>query len=250
MKIITMAYGLACYAVSMLMLVLFILFANNHMGVLGLSEWNSLNIDQTHIGFSASALLVNIGLLLAFGVQHSVMARSSFKKRLTSIMPEAWERSTYVLATALVLYLIVWYWQAMPSVLWQVESETARSIITAVYYGGWLITVLATFMLNHFHLFGLQQSFKSDDPDAGTKEFKTPMFYSLVRHPIQTGVVIAMFATPDMTVGRAVLAVGMLVYIAVGLYFEERDLLSHFGDTYRQYKQRVPALLPFPKKGE
>ncbi len=248
MKIITMLYGLGCYAASMLMLILFILFANNHMSVLGLSEWTSLNINQTHIHIGASALLVNIGLLLAFGVQHSVMARASFKNVLTKLIPETWERSTYLLATAGVLYLIIWYWQAMPTVLWHVECEAARNIITAVYYSGWMITLLATFMLNHFHLFGLQQSFKSDDPDAGVKEFKTPMFYSLVRHPIQTGVVIAMIATPDMTVGRAVLALGMLVYIGVGLYFEEKDLLEYFGDTYRQYKQRVPALFPFLKK--
>ncbi len=247
MKIVTMLYGLTCYAVSMLMLVLFMLFANNHMSVLGLDNWLGLNIDQTHIQIGASALLVNIGLLLAFGVQHSVMARASFKKMLTSVIPEAWERSTYLLATAGVLYLTIWYWQAMPSVLWHVEGEMARNIITAIYYSGWLITVLATFMLNHFHLFGLQQSFKSDDPDAGVKEFKTPMFYSLVRHPIQTGVVIAMFATPDMTVGRAVLAVGMLVYIGIGLYYEEKDLIDYFGDTYREYKARVPALLPFKK---
>jgi protein-S-isoprenylcysteine O-methyltransferase Ste14 len=188
--------------------------------------------------------LVNIGLLLLFGVQHSVMARPGFKRRLTQILPASWERSTYLLATSLVLLAILLYWQPMGGYLWSVENSLARSGLTTVYYSGWLITILATFMLNHFHLFGLQQSFRQNDPDAGSKEFKTPFFYQLVRHPIQTGVVIAMVASPDMSWGRAVLALGMLTYVAVGLYFEERDLIAEFGETYLDYKRRVPAVLP------
>ena len=136
----------------------------------------------------------------------------------------------------------------MPTSLWHVENEVVRNLITVMYFLGWTITLAATFMLNHFHLFGLQQSFKPDQADAGTKVFKTPMLYAIVRHPIQTGVVIAMLATPDLTVGRAVLAVGMLVYVAIGLYFEERDLVDEFGDTYRDYRRRVPALFPGPRR--
>lgn len=245
MKILTMVYGLTSYMLSMAALVLFMLFANNHVGLLGVESLTSLNIDQFNGSPTGSPLLVNISLLLLFGVQHSVMARPGFKSLLTRVLPQSWERSTYVLATAVVLLLMVWYWQPMTGSIWSVENATGRSLVTGLYWGGWLITVAATFMLNHFHLFGLQQSFITDDPNGSTKEFRTPFFYSFVRHPIQTGVVIAMLATPDMTVSRFVLATGMLVYVAVGLYFEERDLLTLFGDTYREYKKRVPAVLPF-----
>jgi len=228
-------------------LVLFILFANNQMGILGAEPLLALNIDQLNGSPAGSPLLVNIALLLLFGLQHSIMARPAFKSVITRVIPQSWERSTYALATAIVLVLMVWFWQPMSGSLWHAESSALRVALTALYYTGWLITVLATFMLNHFHLFGLQQSFRSGDPDAGTREFKTPLFYRFVRHPIQSGVVIAMLATPDMTVSRAVLAGGMLLYIAIGLYYEERDLLAQFGETYQDYKRRVPALLPFTK---
>ena len=247
-RTIIVTYGLMCYLFSMAMLVLFILFANNHMGVLGSPDLTSLNIDQAHGDPLGSALPVNLGLLLLFGVQHSAMARGRFKQLLTRLIPASCERSTYVLATGVVLWLMVAYWQPMPVLLWKVEGETARAVINSIYYFGWMVTTLATFMLNHFHLFGLQQSFRPDDPDAGTKEFRTPGLYRLVRHPIQTGVVIAMLATPDMSIGRAVLAVGMLVYVVVGLMYEERDLIAHFGDTYHDYKKRVPAVLPFTRR--
>jgi protein-S-isoprenylcysteine O-methyltransferase Ste14 len=247
MKIITMLYGVACYLLSMASLVLFVLFANNQMGILGSEALIPLNIDQFNGAPAGSPLLVNLSLLLLFGLQHSVMARPGFKAVMTRVIPQSWERSTYGLATAVVLVIMVWFWQPMSGVLWRVESSGGRTALTVLYYGGWLVTVLATFMLNHFHLFGLQQSFRSGDPDADAMVFKTPLFYRLVRHPIQTGVVIAMLATPDMTTSRAVLAGGMLVYIAIGLYFEERDLLVRFGDTYRDYKKRVPALLPFTR---
>lgn len=245
MGVLTKLYGLFCYGFSMVALVAFILFANNDMGLLGL---NSLNIDTLNGSPSAFPWLINLALILLFGVQHSVMARPGFKAVLIKILPASWERSTYGLATGIVLLVLVEYWQPMSGYLWSAESPVLRAALTTLYYLGWGITVIATFMLNHFHLFGLQQTFRSGDPDAGSKEFKTPFFYKLVRHPIQTGVVIAMVATPDMSVSRAVLAAGMLVYVAVGLYFEERDLIAEFGDTYRDYKRRVPAVLPFPGK--
>ncbi|MEP1472316.1 MAG: isoprenylcysteine carboxylmethyltransferase family protein [Halieaceae bacterium] len=241
MKLIGTIYGLLSYLLGVVSLVAFILFANNFMGILGLE---SLNIENVNSDLPAAALLVNLALIALFGVQHSVMARPAFKTQLVKLVPAHLERSTYVLATAIVTGAVIFYWQPMPGTLWHVEDTLARQLITAVYFAGWTITLIATFMLNHFHLFGLQQSFRPNEPDAGSKEFKTPLFYSLVRHPIQTGVVIGMLATPDMTVSRAVLAGGMLAYVAIGLYFEERDLVSEFGDTYRDYRQRVPALFP------
>jgi len=246
-RLISMLYGLVCYVLGVMSLVLFILFANNHMGIWGIETLTSLNIDQHNNAPVDNPFLINLGLLTLFGLQHSVMARPSFKKKLTKILPESWERSTYVLATAIVTMALVQYWQPMPGSLWHVENSGSRIILTTLFYSGWAVTFLATYMLNHFHLFGLQQSFKADDPDAGSKEFKTPLFYKIVRHPIQTGVVIAMLSTPDMTTGRAVLAAGMLVYIMIGLRYEERDLVAEFGDTYRDYKKRVPGVIPLLK---
>jgi len=244
MRIIGMFYGLTSYLLGVVSLVAIIFAANNHMGIFGVEQLLPFNIDQTARAISINPLLVNIGLLALFGIQHSVMARPGFKAALTRFLPTSMERSTYVLATALVIFALILYWQPMAGSLWHVENETWRLLLNILFYIGWMVTFLATYMLNHNHLFGLQQSFKSDDPDADTKEFKTPYFYNFVRHPIQTGVAIAMLATPDMTTGRAVLAAGMLIYIAIGLYFEERDLIAEFGDTYRDYKARVPALFP------
>ena len=139
---------------------------------------------------------------------------------------------------------MIFYWHPLPDLVWQVEGETARLIINVVFWAGWLITFLATQMIDGLHLMGVKQSFNADSPDSGTKNFVTPAFYKLVRHPIQTGVIIAMIATPDMTVGRLILAIGVIAYVFVGLFYEERDLIAEFGDTYRDYKKRVPALFP------
>ncbi|MCP5166998.1 MAG: isoprenylcysteine carboxylmethyltransferase family protein [Pseudomonadales bacterium] len=245
MKLIGQIYGLLCYLLGVASLVAFILFANNFMGLLGLEP---LNIDRANVAAMDPAWLVNVLLIALFGVQHSVMARPGFKSLLTKLLPAQLERSTYVLATALVIAVILYYWQPMRASLWRVDNDVLSRMITVVYFLGWTITLLATFMLNHFHLFGLQQSFRPEEPDAGSKVFKTPLFYSLVRHPIQTGVVIAMLATPDLTAGRALLAVGMIAYVVIGLYFEERDLVAEFGDTYRDYRKRVPALFPSPRR--
>lgn len=249
MRIIGMLYGLTCYLLGTLSFLLVILFANNHMAILGIPSLTALNIDSVNVKTSNWPILTNVGLILLFGVQHSVMARPGFKAALTKVLPENWERSTYVLATTVVLAVLVYYWQPVPGSLWIVEDETARVVINVLFYTGWLITFSASYMINHFHLFGLQQTLSSEDALAVGKEFRTPLFYRVVRHPIQTGTVIAMFATPDMTTGRAILAAGVILYIFVGLYFEERDLIKEFGVTYCDYKRRVPALIPtFRKK--
>ncbi len=245
MRFITMLYGLVCYLLGVFSMVLLIFAANNHMDIFALEGISALNMNQPNGPPVQYPLIMNIGLLLLFGIQHSVMARPGFKTQLTKLLPAAWERSTYVLATAIVTMALVQYWQPMAGSVWHIENQTGRLVVNTLYYAGWAITFLATYMINHFHLFGLQQSFKAENPDAGTKEFKTPFFYKIVRHPIQTGVALAMVSSPDMTFDRAVLALGMLLYIMVGLRFEERDLIAEFGDTYRDYIARVPGLIPF-----
>lgn len=241
-------YGAAAYIIGLLSLVAFALFANNGFVELGL--W----LDDTILGVGAidiSALylpgnpyIINFGLVAMFGIQHSVMARPGFKAGLTKVLPAALERSTYVLTTAIAIFVMILYWRPMVEMVWQVETDWLRTLLHLLFWLGWVITFLATQMIDGMHLMGVRQSFGATEPESTMKKFVTPAFYKLVRHPIQTGVIIAMLATPDMSVGRAILASGIIIYIFIGLYFEERDLIAEFGDTYRDYKKRVPALFP------
>lgn len=238
-------YAGICYILGLASLVGFLLFANNLFGLTFGDQYASLDIDHYNNTPSNHPALINVALIALFGLQHSVMARPWFKAFLTKIIPERLERATYVLMTAAVLLPLIQFWQPMTgSALWTVSDLTARSAITALYLSGYAITVAATYMLNHNHLFGLQQAMGTG---AMEKEFRTPLFYKYVRHPIQTGVLIAMLATPDMTYGRALLAGGIIAYIFIGLYFEEKGLIAEFGDTYRDYRKRVPALVPLLK---
>ncbi len=196
-----------------------------------------------------TALAVNLLLLLAFGVQHSGMARAGFKEKLTRWMPEAMERSTYVLVSSLVFVAIYALWQPMPHMLWQLEQPVLRGLAYGIFAMGWALVLLSTFLLSHFELFGLKQTWdhlRRRLPSLPT--FKTPAFYRWVRHPLMTGFLIAMWATPDLSVGRALFAAGMTAYIVVGTWFEENDLVRAFGETYRRYQKKVPAFFPRPGK--
>lgn len=253
-KLIYPLYGAICYLLGLASLIAFALFANN--GFVEVGMWlndpvlGAFGIDLPAGGMAGNPYVNNFGLIALFGIQHSVMARPGFKKMLTKVVPEPLERSTYVLATALAIFILILFWRPMIDIVWQAEAEWLRTTLHFVFWLGWLISFLATQMIDGMHLMGVKQSFGSGNPDSRAKQFVTPAFYKLVRHPIQTGVVIAMLATPDMTVGRAVLALGVIVYIFIGLYYEERDLIAEFGDTYRDYKKRVPALLPWLKLGK
>ena len=248
-KIISYLYGLMGYALGMVALVGLIFFTNSHMGVFGIDALLPLNANQQMVDLAINPILLNVLLVALFAVQHSIMARPAFKTKLTKVIPSHLERSTYMIGTALVTFVLIYYWQPIEGNIWVVQDETYRNVLNTAFYFGWIFTTLATFMINHFHLFGLQQSFNGDNPDAGSKVFRTPMFYKIVRHPIQTGVAIARVSTPDMTYDRAILAAGMLVYIAIGLRYEEADLMDEFGETYGDYKKRVSSVIPFLKRG-
>ena len=197
----------------------------------------------------AEALAVNLVLLGIFAIQHSVMARRSFKKWWTLFVPWSVERSTYVLAATAALALLLWQWRPIATpVVWRVESELAVYLLWAVFWAGWGVLLLATFLINHFELFGLRQVFSAMTgraiPEA---EFRTPMLYKYVRHPIYLGFIMAFWAAPVMSAGHLLFAVGGTGYIFVGIWFEERDLVAHFGDKYRAYKAQVGMLLPWRK---
>ncbi|MDU9006915.1 methyltransferase family protein [Sedimentitalea todarodis] len=192
------------------------------------------------------AALINLALILLFGVVHSVMARPAFKRIWTRVIPPAAERATYVLQSSLLLGLIIWQWQPIPAVIWQVEG-TAAWVFYAVSTLGAVIILVATFLLGHFEFVGLSQAWHSlrgtPTPPA---TFRTPMLYRIVRHPLQFGLLIMMVATPVMTLGHLIFVAAMAVYIAIGLRFEERALLREFGAAYAAYQRDVPMLIPNP----
>ena len=190
------------------------------------------------------ALLINIGLLTAFALQHSIMARPAFKRAWTKIIPKPAERSTYVLASTLMLGGIVYFWQPLGGVLWQVTDPVAVSILYGLFAIGWGILFLASFQINHFDLFGLRQVWLYFRGKPYTQlEFKTPWLYRHMRHPLYVGLMIGLWSAPTMTVAHLVFALLCTAYIFVGTRLEEKDLENALPE-YRQYKQEVPMFMP------
>ena len=207
------------------------------------------SIDGTPQAPLLTAIVVNAGLLLVFALQHSIMARPAFKKWWTKIIPEAAERSTYVLLSSLCLLLMVWQWQPMGGLIWTVESPVFKNIITAIFVTGWLIVLLSTFMINHFDLFGLRQVwFYFTGKKYEPLRFRIPFFYKYVRHPLYLGWLIAFWATPVMSAAHLLFAILTTGYIFTAIWFEERDLVTHFGNKYSEYKKKVPMIFPTGKK--
>lgn len=197
------------------------------------------------------ALLINVGLILLWGVPHSLMARQGFKRWWTKIIPKATERSIYMLQAGLLMVLLIWQWRTMPDVVWQMENPVGRQLIWGLFGLGWVIAFIATVLINHFELTGLQQTWAYlQNKEAVHPSFRTPFLYKVVRHPMQLGVLIAFWAAPTMTVGRLLFALGMTAYILIGLRFEERDLLHRFGDRYRAYQVKTPMLIPGLRLGK
>lgn len=203
------------------------------------------SVPQTPLGY---ALVINASLLALFALQHSIMARPAFKRWWTKFIPEPIERSTYVLLASLCLILLFWYWQPMGGVVWHVESETARIVLQSLCLVGFGIVLVSTFLINHFDLFGLRQVglyFMGEkyEPLA----FRTPLFYKYVRHPLYLGFMIAFWAAPTMTAAHLFFAIMTTAYMLTAIRFEERDLLNHFGEKYKEYRRNAPMLIPFTK---
>lgn len=195
------------------------------------------------------AFIVDVLLLALFAIQHSVMARPAFKRWWTTIVPRSIERSTYVLFASVLLLLLYWQWLPIPGVIWDVEHTTGGVFLQGLYFFGWFIVFLSTFLIDHFDLFGLRQVYVNWRAGEYTSPgFKTPSLYRLVRHPLMLGFLITFWATPHMTVGHLIFSLAATGYILVGIHLEERDLLAVYGEVYRHYRQRVFMLLPLPKK--
>lgn len=209
------------------------------------------HIDNGIQASFAVALIIDLALLGLFAIQHSVMARPGFKRWWTKIVPEPIERSTYVLFSSLALIALFWWWRPLGPMLWNVENDVARVGLYSLSALGWLMVLTGTFMINHFDLFGLKQvwQYKRGAADTDTPHFVTRAFYRIVRHPLMLGFLIAFWATPTMSLGHLLFALMTTGYIVIAVKFlEERDLVAQFGDTYRDYQQRVPMLLPLPKR--
>jgi protein-S-isoprenylcysteine O-methyltransferase Ste14 len=201
------------------------------------------------MGSTTEALVINLGLLTVFALQHSIMARKPFKRWWTQFVPAAIERSTYVLLASLILIAMFWLWRPMPALVWNFTEPTLAMALTGLCLFGWALVFLSTFLINHFELFGLQQVIHNlIGRSPAEPKFRTPFLYKLVRHPLYLGFIIAFWATPTMTVGHLLFAGVTTAYILVAIMLEERDLIEIFGDEYKRYRERVSMLLPlWPK---
>jgi methanethiol S-methyltransferase len=206
-------------------------------------------IDGGEAGPLVSSLLIDMLLLGLFAIQHSVMARPVFKRWWTRIVPHSVERTTFVLFTNLVLVLLYWQWQPMPQLMWSVTNDAGVIAMQAIFWFGFGIVLLGTFLINHFELFGLRQVYaRLRGRVLPAPVFRTPFLYKRVRHPIYLGFLLAFWATPSMTAGHLLFAIGTSGYILIGIYLEERDLIAVFGDQYRRYRERVSMLIPLLRR--
>jgi len=237
-RFLSFVYGLICYAMFLSVFLYLIAF----LADAGVPKTVSSGLP----GSAAAALAVDLALMALFGLQHSIMARRGFKRALTRLLPAAIERSTYVLATNVVLILLFVCWQPLPGMVWQARSPMLIKGLYLLGGLGWLLILLSTFLTNHFDLFGLRQIYlnlvrKTYTPVA----FKEHFFYRWIRHPMMLGLLLGFWSAPSMSASHLLFSAGMSVYILIGIHFEEVGLQAELGDAYRNYRERTVRLLPF-----
>jgi protein-S-isoprenylcysteine O-methyltransferase Ste14 len=240
-RILAFVYGVVSYLIFFVTF----LYAVGFVGNLIVPK----SIDSGEPTLFTQALLINALLLGLFAIQHSVMARPGFKRWWTRFVPQPVERSTYVLLASLALILLFWQWRPLTDVVWSVENTVGRYILWALFFLGWAMVLVGTFLINHFDLFGLRQVYLYQRGKKYTElGFKTPFLYKVVRHPIMLGFIVAFWAAPRMTVGRLVFAIATTAYILIAIRLEERDIVSIHGTAYEEYRKQVSMLLPIPKR--
>jgi methanethiol S-methyltransferase len=235
-RILMLAYGALSYVIFFLTF----LYAIGFLGNVAVPK----SIDSAASDPWSTALAIDLGLLSLFALQHSVMARQGFKRLLTRVIPAAAERSTYVLASSLALIVLFWQWRPLGGGVWEVQHEVGRTALYGGFAFGWTLVLVTTFVINHFDLFGLRQTWRAfrGQPQTGL-HFVTPVLYRIVRHPLYVGWLFAFWCTPTMTVTHLLFAVVTTAYILVAIQLEERDLMRAHPE-YAEYRQRVPMLVP------
>ena len=235
-RLLILMYGILCYALSLATFLYAVGFIGDFL--------TPTRLDGPAQGSLAAALAIDGGLLALFALQHSGMARPRFKRWLTRFVPEAAERSTYVLLSSAALFVLFWQWQPLGGDVWEVQGEAGRTAVFAVYAAGWLTVLVTTFLINHFDLFGLRQVWLAfrGGPYMPPR-FATPGPYRVVRHPLYIGWLTVFWAAPTMTAAHLLFAVGMAAYILAAIRWEERDLIAAHPE-YAAYHRRVPMLLP------
>ena len=233
-------FSIACYGVFLLVFLYLLAFLGNLAP-------RSIDLGRD-MGSAQFAVLVDIGLILLFGLQHSAMARPGFKRAWTRVVPKEMERSVYVLIASVVLAFVMWQWRPIPTpVLWHASALWSTTLAWSVVGLGVAVLLWATFLINHFELFGLQQGWITlRGGEIRGPAFVTPWLYKIVRHPLYVGWLLIFWGVPTMTAGHFLFTAGMSGYILLAIRFEERDLVEHIGEPYERYRRQVPALVPHP----
>lgn len=241
-RTLAFVYGIAVY----------VLFLGVFLYAIGF-VWNVAvpkSLDAGASPLPGSPLLVDVVLLGLFAIQHSGMARKGFKERWTKIVPRELERSTYVLAASLLLALVMWGWKPLPAAVWRVEDPTLAGGLRVLSAVGWATVLLATFLIDHFSLFGLKQAWayvRGREPRQPA--FQAPFLYRWVRHPLYLGFILAFWSAATMSLGHLLFAGLTTGWMLLAIQLEERDLMRFHGEAYRKYRERVRMLVPLPRSG-
>ncbi len=240
-RLLVFIFGIVTYLIFLLTVLYGIGFVGN--------RFVPKSIDTGDYSPLGVALLINLLLLALFGIQHSVMARHTFKKWLMRWIPEPVERSIFVLCASLSLMVLFWQWHPIAEYIWSFPAGSLNLALNVLFWIGWAIVILSTFLINHFDLFGLRQVYLYlRGIDYTPVPFKQPAIYKYVRHPLMLGFLVAFWAAPQMSVGHLIFAASMTIYILIGVAFEERDLLKSYGQAYEGYRRQVSMLFPMPRK--
>lgn len=241
MRILGMLYSVVSYLFGFASLAALILFVGGVGLPWSIDSGTPLSLGMTGFG----AVIANLNLVLIWGLQHSLMADAGFKRIWTRVIPPSLERSTYVFAVGVSTFSLIALWSPMPALIWDTSATWLGAILLAGYFMGWATTLFSTFLINHFELFGLSQAWRQLQSVASKDEsFVTPLLYKLVRHPMMSGVLIALWCAPTLSEGRLLLNLAMTIYVLIGLRHEEATLIEELGDEYREYQQTTPMLIP------
>ncbi len=240
-RILAFLYGVLCYLIFFVTFLYAIGFVGNVVVPKSIDTGTAVPL--------ALALLIDALLLSVFAIQHSVMARQWFKRLWTRMVPQPVERSTYVLVASCALLLLFWQWRPLTAIIWDVRNPTGAILLQGLFWIGWGLVLVSTFLVDHFGLFGVKQvyTYLKQQPSE-PQPFKTPAVYKTVRHPLYLGFIIAFWSTPRMNLGHLFFAIMTTAYIILAIQFEERDLIRSYGDQYRDYRRRVSMLIPMPPR--